>query len=379
MAPVAMHTLEDNHEWIRRNMPRTRAACERMPDMSGVRLAYSGHIEPKMADVLVAARRRGAEVFAISCNPTTVRDGVIAYLQEHGVGTHAWAGMSERDYRESIAAALAWRPTHTCEMGADLSLQAGDDHDIAIALEATGSGIARLADHPPAYPVFNWDDLPIKEGLHNRHMVGLSTWHTFMQRTWLSLHGKHVVVVGFGLVGEGVAEKARVFGAVVSVVDTDPGKRMQASYAGWNTGSLLELAPSADVLVTATGVAGAIDARVLRALKPGCFLLNVGHRADEIELDALGARTSIVPHVESCRIDGKELLLFAGGSMANLTAGFGDSLNAFDVTAATMAEGIAFIATAEPGDWRDGVHPLPREIWLRALRAPDARGDRPCR
>ena len=26
---------------------------------------------------------------------------------------------------------------------------------------------------------FNWDDLPVKEGLHNRHMVGLTAWHTF--------------------------------------------------------------------------------------------------------------------------------------------------------------------------------------------------------
>jgi len=34
-------------------------------------------------------------------------------------------------------------------------------------------------------------------------MVGLTTWTMFFERTWLSLHGKRVVVVGYGLVGQG--------------------------------------------------------------------------------------------------------------------------------------------------------------------------------
>ncbi len=42
------------------------------------------------------------------------------------------------------------------------------------ALKATGSGVNRLGDIRPGYPIFNWDDLPVKEGLHNRHMVGLT-------------------------------------------------------------------------------------------------------------------------------------------------------------------------------------------------------------
>ncbi len=57
-------------------------------------------------------------------------------------------------------------------------------------LEATGSGVNRLGDIQPGYPIFNWDDLPVKEGLHNRHMVGLTAWHTFFQTTHLTLHEK---------------------------------------------------------------------------------------------------------------------------------------------------------------------------------------------
>ncbi|HCB16184.1 MAG TPA: adenosylhomocysteinase, partial [Alteromonas sp.] len=40
--------------------------------------------------------------------------------------------------------------------------------DIIAGLEATGSGINRLGNVAPRYPIFNWDDLPVKEGLHNR-------------------------------------------------------------------------------------------------------------------------------------------------------------------------------------------------------------------
>ena len=43
----------------------------------------------------------------------------------------------------------------------------------------------------------------MKEGLHNRHMVGLTAWHTFFQTTHLTLHEKRVLVIGYGLVGRG--------------------------------------------------------------------------------------------------------------------------------------------------------------------------------
>lgn len=365
------HLADPNFAWIRRNMPRTEAACARLPNMQGVRLAYAGHLEPKMVAALSTCRARGAEVLAITCNPATVRADTVARLRAEGIEVAADSGMTESDYRQSIVRALDWQPTHTCEMGADLSGHPERPGSIRGALEATGSGISRLTSAGPLhYPVFNWDDLPIKEGLHNRHMVGLSTWHAFMQRTHLSLHEKHVVVVGFGPVGEGVADKARAFGAQVSVVDTDPARRIRAAYAGWPTGDLLDLCARADVLVTATGAAGTIGAEVLRALRPQCFLLNVGHRVDEIDLGAFEARRPLIPFVEACTIGGREVLLFSGGYMANLTAGFGDSLNAFDVTAATMTEAIGFVVSVPDGGYQPGVHPLPRSVWLRVLKAP---------
>ncbi len=359
--------------WAGTQMRLTRAACARLGDLGHVRLAYSGHLTANVVPALEGFLERGAALFLVTCNPTTVRDEVVAHLTARGAEARAWKDLPADDHRRAVQEALEWRPTHTCEMGAELTAaaHAAGTTSIRAALEATGSGIARLERLELRYPVFNWDDLPIKEGLHNRHMVGLTTWQAFFDRTRLSLHGKRVVVVGYGLVGRGLAESARAFGGRVSVAERDPARRLEATYAGWPTAQLDELAPRADVVVTATGVAGAVDAGVIARLKPGCFLLNVGHAADEIELAALGERREVLPCVEACRVGDREVYLIAGGSMANLTAGHGDSLNAFDVTSAVMVAGVGFLADLE-GGWPAAVHPLPEAVW-RAV-AEDAAG-----
>ncbi len=356
--------FEQQLAWTAAQMPQTRAACRRLGDLSHVRLAYSGHLVVNGVPALSGVLERGAKLFLTTCNPATVRDEVVEHMKTLGARASAWKHMPADECRRAAREALAWGPTHTCEMGADLTAAAhkAGDTSIRAALEATGSGINRLARLDLRYPVFNWDDLPIKEGLHNRYMVGLTTWQTFFERTRLSLHGKKVAVVGYGLVGEGVARAARAFGGVVSVVDRDPARRLEARYAGWSTGELEDLAPVVDVVVTATGAAGVIDAGVIGLLGPGCFLLNVGHADDEIEVSALPERRTVLPFVEACRVGDHEIFLLAGGSMANLTAGHGDSLNAFDVTSAVMVAGVGFIAGAG-APWKAEVQPLPETVW----------------
>jgi adenosylhomocysteinase len=122
-----------------------------------------------------------------------VQDDVVAWLVERGAEACAWRNMSDADWQQSWEKAIAWQPTHLCEMGADITTllhQRGEFGNIVAGLEATGSGVNRLGDIQPGYPIFNWDDLPVKEGLHNRHMVGLTAWHTFFQTTHLTLHEK---------------------------------------------------------------------------------------------------------------------------------------------------------------------------------------------
>ncbi len=84
-----------------------------------------------------------------------------------------------------------------------------------------------------------------------------------------------------------------------------------------------------------------------------------------------------MPYINAYRMADKTVYLLANGSMLNLTAGFGDSLNAFDVTLAVMASGIRHIVT-------DGmrapakVYLLPQAVWQQALKpgaSPPSRDD----
>jgi adenosylhomocysteinase len=261
-------------------------------------------------------------------------------------------------------------------MGASLSaaaLAGGADVQVAAGMECTGSGISRLeglaaAGQVPRYPIFNCEDVPIKEGLHNRYLVGQSAWQAFTQCTQLSLQRKNVLVVGYGPVGQGVALAARALGGTVSVAEKDPARALNARYDGFPAGPLEELAPGADVIVTATGARHVLNAGHFDTLADGCILMNVGHTADEIETAALGSRHEVAPFVEEARQGGRTVYLFAGGSMANLTAGQGDTLNSFDITMAAMLAGLRFVfspaARAQPA----GLHPLPRAVWEEVAR-----------
>ena len=357
--------------WAARHLDLTRWVCDTLPPLAGMRLAASVHIDVKFAVAALRLRDLGAEVFLVAASPHTTRDDVRAALEERGIASHAWRGMSEEDRVAGVAKALDWGPTHTCEMGADISVLAARDGRTGImaGLEATQTGINRLADVAPAYPLFNWDHVPIKAGLHNRYAVGRSTWLTFVNRTQLSLQGRRVLVVGFGPVGQGLADMARALGGDVVVADLDPVRRLIAQHGGWRTGELDELLPTADVVATATGRPGVMSGDRLARLPSGTFLVNAGHADDEIDTSVLRDRESLVPYVESCRVGGTELYLVAGGAPVNITAGFGDTLDSFDVTLAVLVRGIGHIAgqgaTAPPG-----VHDLPESAWRPvALRA----------
>ena len=374
--------FEQNLAWARRHMVLTRAQNELLPNLMGVRLAVSFHLDIKTILVCEALLQQGCALFLTTCNPLTVRNGVVSYLVNRGAEAHAWHGMSAADQAEAIQRVNAWQPTHLCEMGAEITaafLEQRLSSPVKASLEATGSGISRIdklcaEGATLAYPIFNWDDLPIKEGLHNRYMVGLSTWQTFTERTHLSLHCKQVLVIGYGLVGQGVAETARAYGGTVSIAERDSARLLEACYAGYQVGSLDELLPRADVIVTATGVRHVLAAQHFPRLKDGCFLLNVGHVADEIEVEALNQRQQAIPFVEEVTVNGRTVYLFAGGSMANLVAGEGDTLNGFDLTLATMSAGLRYIFTPEAQNCPPKLYPLPRQAW-EAVAAQAARAN----
>ncbi len=471
---------ESDLQWMRLQMRRLRRAIDLLPDLDGVRIACSTHLDEKMIPAFEGLLERGASLFLSTCNGATVRDEVVEHFADsHRVQTNAWRGMGEQCRQKSLWKALAWKPTHLCEIGGEMTFILHGQNAIAssvrASVEATSTGVKTIDDLALRYPVFNWNNVPIKEHLHNRRMVGISTWHTFFERTRLTLHEKNVVVIGYGAVGQSLADSAKAYGGTVIVVERDRGRALEARYAGWNVLSLDEALPIADVVVTATGRPGILGWHEFRLMKSGVFLLNAGHRTDEIDVDTLRnfERRAVIPYVDEIQLgrlsasrmsgnghcesnqnqqsdlqmqgdvddqaeqavlpsefcqeteelDEKEgenlspeqelegqgdageidadlpegqneeederlhwaesgrvsaamislenlieteehkiIYLFADGSMANLTAGYGDSINAFDLTLAIMIAAIGHAVTAAD-DYRPRVHLLPTTVW----------------
>lgn len=357
-------------DWLREFTPATREAAASLPPLRGERVLVVCHLDLKMIPYFEALVEAGAEVHACAANPATTRDAVAEHLESLGVVAPARAGDPPDLHAAHLRAAIDAAPTLLSEMGADASLATGGRlESVRGGLEATGTGIDRLSGLDLSYPVFDWDDVPIKQGLHNRRLVGLMAANTFLNVTGLSLYGKTVLVVGYGPVGRGAADAARAFGAAVEICDPSPAARLAAAHLGFPTPPLEEGLSRADVVFTATGRDGAVPLEALEACKVGAFLANLGHTSAELPAAELRERAVAAPRpfVERCDLGGKTLYLLAGGAMFNLAAGPGDPYDTFDLVTALMLEATAFLATEGAG-YPPGVHLLPKEVQDRAAR-----------
>lgn len=367
--------LDREIRWAARQMPRVARAIDALPPLDGMRLAMNVHIDVKGVALVAGLLARGAQVHVTTCNPATVRDPVVSRLAELGADVVARRDMDDAAWRASVEAAVAWGPTHVSEMGAAITLAAHrlGATTIRSAQEITGSGIAALRRIELRFPVVDVDAVPVKTELHNRHLVGFMAWHTFTERTRLMLFERTVLVVGCGPVGHGVAVAARARGASVLVCERDPGRRLAASYDGFEVVDLEDGLRAADVVVTATGASGVIGPAQFSALRDGCFLLNVGHHGEEIDVPALLAHPheDVLDHVTAVDLGGTTVHLLARGEIVNLAAGWGDGLNTFDLTLAVIVAGIGALPAHEA--LPPGLHPLDPAVWRPVLEPPKAR------
>ncbi len=115
--------------------------------------------------------------------------------------------------------------------------------------------------------------------------------------TDMLLAGRRALVIGYGDVGKGSAQSLRQEGMIVRVSEIDPICAMQACMDGYevvspyrhgiNTGRREDvdsaLLGSTDLVVTTTGNTHVCDAAMLRALKRGAVVCNIGHFDTEID------------------------------------------------------------------------------------------------
>jgi adenosylhomocysteinase len=194
--------------WLRYVMPITEHYCREISqrDYRGKRLACWMHIRFNLLPMMSALAESGAEIVCGACNVDSTDDAAAAYLVERGITVHGWRGMTRADYDQHMQLVRAFDADYLCDMGGELSVAYRDrEPPVKGALEATTSGLNVLKDHDIPFPVFDWNNIPLKDRLENRFHVGNEVWPVFSEVTSMSLFGRSVLVVGYGPVGKGIA------------------------------------------------------------------------------------------------------------------------------------------------------------------------------
>ena len=200
---------------------------------SGRTLACHQHITADNICIFGPLLEAGARVRVAPCNPDSTDDRAAIHLASMGVEIRGRAGMSAVERAEALAWLASEPADALCDMGGELIVaMATAGYPAAGALEATTTGLHRLAGVDIPFPVLDWNGIALKDLIHNRHHVGAETWPAFSAITGLALYGREIVVVGFGPVGQGVALRGRDLGANVTVVDRDPVRLVLAQHHG---------------------------------------------------------------------------------------------------------------------------------------------------
>ncbi len=362
-------------EWIAWTNPITTAFGSEVAasDLSGRTVSCHQHITPGTICIVGPLVEAGARVRMAPCNPDSTDDRIAAHLASMGVEIRGHAGMSAVAHADALAWLASEPADALCDMGGELieaTVAAG--YRPAAALEATTTGLHRLAGLDIPFPVLDWNGIALKDLIHNRHHVGAETWPAFTAITNLSLYGREIVVVGFGPVGQGVALRARDLGANVTVVDLDPVRLVQAQHHGCRVADFDDAVRRASVIVTATGFDGVVGAAQIERLADGAILMNVGHSHREIDVDWLNQHphTDLRRHLERYEVNGRRLHLLNHGSLVNLAAGLGTGApQLFDPFTAIMLLGLHAILQARPGDLSAGVQRYPTQLETRVARA----------
>ncbi len=336
---------------------RERMAKER--PLEGLKIGMALHTEAKTGMLAITLKDAGAEIRLASCNPLSTDDSVSLALREHyGLDVYAKKGETQEEYYDNLNKILDMHPDFVIDDGADLIAELHTKRRDAMenlkgANEETTTGVVRLRamakDGKLEFPVISVNDASMKYLFDNRYGTGQSTLDGWMNATNLLIAGKRLVVAGYGWCGKGIASRAKGLGANVIVTEIDPIRAIEAKMDGFEVMSMMEAVKVADIVFTVTGCKDIIRSEHIEAMKDGCILGNSGHFDNEIdrrylEKAATSWRKVREFVVEYLLKDGRKVYLIADGRLMNLAAGQGHPVEIMDMSFATQALCIEYLA-----------------------------------
>jgi len=350
-------------DWIKRMNPLTMGAIARYKGCAytGIRLGYVAHIEPKMIPHIEFFIKNGVEVHVAPCVPCIKDTESFEYLKSIGAMIYGVNSTNWEELNLAWSQILQANANYLFDMGGGIIAEAIKyNTPILAAAEATSSGISKISQLRPPFPVFDWNNIPLKNLMHNRYETGSGIWFAFRNLTGLDPCRMKIGVLGFGMVGQSVASTARGLGARVYVHDIDPVRNLAAASEGYFTDNLETIMANVDVIVTATGMINALNIDSIAMAKNNVIILNAGHDNREINLNGANFKNDVLPQVSLFTTkEGKEFYLLANGLLLNLAAGGGSAVNTFDLCTALMTEVISYILTSGK-DQPMGLHPTPQ-------------------
>ena len=369
-------------EWAKSHMKVLTKLVEELVDekpLKGLKIGMSLHLEAKTAALAISLEELGAEVSITSSNPLTTQDDVAAALAKGASRVYAWRGETDDEYRENHRRVLADGPDIIVDDGADLSVMAhelGMAKDVIGATEETTTGVQRFKamerDGALRFPVIAVNDAKSKYLYDNRFGSGQSVLDGLMRSTNLMIGGKRIVILGYGWVGKGVAERLRGMGAHVIVTEVDPFRALEAYMDGYEVMPALDASRIGDVFITCTGDIGVLTAEHFRLMRDGAILANAGHF--DVEVDVRTLRKLAVEEREIrenvreyLMPDGRRLYLLAEGRLVNIAAADGHPVEVMDLSFSTQLLSVVYLARGAR-DMEDRVYPVPIDLDERIVR-----------
>ena len=322
------------------------------------------HMTVQTAVLIETLCALGAEVRWSSCNIFSTQDHAAAAMAAAGVPVFAWKGESEEEYWWCIEQTIhkdgkPWNANLLLDDGGDLTQRIHDAYPQMLDTihgisEETTTGVHRLHDMLKAaklrVPVINVNDSVTKSKNDNKYGCRHSLNDAIKRGTDMLMAGRRALVIGYGDVGKGSAQSLRQEGMIVRVAEVDPICAMQACMDGYelvspyvdglNTGRIddidMRLLGSTDLVVTCTGNSNVCDANMLRTLKRGAVVCNIGHFDNEIDTAYMREHwrwdkvKDQVHQVYRSKEPGDYLILLSEGRLVNLGNAMGHPSRVMD-------------------------------------------------
>ncbi len=279
--------------------------------LSDARIIGCIHMTVQTAVLIETLIELGAEVRWSSCNIFSTQDHAAAAMAERGVPVYAWKGQTNEEGEWCIEQTILkdgqpWDANMILDDGGDLTAMIHEKYPQMLEkihgiTEETTTGVHRLVEMLEKgslkVPAINVNDSVTKAKNDNKYGCRHSLNDAIKRGTDMLLSGKKALVVGYGDVGKGSAQSLVQEGMIVKVTEVDPICAMQACMDGFevvspylngeNTGKEdaidKNLLGTTDLLVTTTGNINVCDQFMLKNIKNGAVVCNIGHFDNEID------------------------------------------------------------------------------------------------